>query len=281
MNYTDIAIFKHFIVERDLRRQFIKKYNKSIGMTKNPPSVEKYLSNTDPKNVIVNGLKNFFPNEAFGFDFWNNLDMAWQKYYENILADHSVNQEHGLATLSGFYAILRENWDNDKQHIFETVPQAMRRLCLGSVEEEEQSKEDAPLIEFPDEQEEDLGIEFIDIDTSSRRSGNALRKGIMSVNTRSASWRTTINRTDSKDIDKGKFLFVRLGKIKDDLVMMFNYQEGVNVVLNSDGYININSRKFVEALHKALDIKAELIYLNIEKYSERVNSLTYKITKQQ
>ena len=74
---------------------------------------------------------------------------------------------------------------------------------------------------------------------------------------------------------------MRLGKVNDDLVMMFNNQQGINVVLNGDGYYNVNSRKFVEAMHKALDIKAELIYLNIEKYSERVNSLTYKISKQQ
>lgn len=145
-----------------------------------------------------------------------------------------------------------------------------------------EAKEEEPhLIEFSDEQEEDLGIEFIEIDTSSRRTVNALQKGVMSVNTRSASWRTTINRTDSKDIKKGNFKYVRLGKVNDDLVMMFNNQQGINIVLNSDGYYNVNSRKFVEALHKALDIKAELIYLNIEKYSERVNSLTYKITKQQ
>ena len=207
---------------------------------------------------------------SMGADFHASVTEGRQIHA--VINDDSEATKYRLAfdgEIDAMTKKLAENglaWNPDKREI---------------VQLSEAKEEEPPLIEFSDEQEEDLSIEFIEIDTSSRRTVNALQKGVMSVNTRSASWRTTINRMDSKDIKKGNFKYVRLGKVNDDLVMMFNNQQGINVVLNGDGYYNVNSRKFVEALHKALDIKAELIYLNIEKYSERVNSLTYKISKQQ
>lgn len=281
MNYTDIAIFKHFIVERDLRRQFIRKYNKSIGVTRNPPSIEKYLSNTDPKNVIVNGLKAFFPNEAFGFDFWTHLNEVWQNYYENILADHSVNHEHGLATLSGFYAILRENWDAEKQHMFETVPQAMRRLGFDSVDEEQKEE---PLIEFSPEQDDDLEIDFVEFE-ENRRVVNALVKGIMSVNLRNHSWRVTVNRTDTKYIKNKQVKYARIGKLKSgDVVIQFcntKDERSISITYNADDYYNVNSRQFCENVKRMLSLSEDLFYLRMEKISENIDSITYKITKQE
>ena len=42
MNLKEIAIFKRFMGQLELRKNFIKKYKRSIGMTRNPQSIEKY-----------------------------------------------------------------------------------------------------------------------------------------------------------------------------------------------------------------------------------------------
>ena len=77
-------------------------------------------------------MKVFNIGELYDKYFWDAANEKWMNYYKRLLADHSIEQEHGLRTLTGFYSILRENWDNEKHYIWETVPDAMRRLGLDS-----------------------------------------------------------------------------------------------------------------------------------------------------
>lgn len=133
------------------------------------------------------------------------------------------------------------------------------------------------------EEDNDLDIAFIDIDTTTRRVNNALHKGIMSVNTRNRAGRITLNRTDSKEIKKKEVGFVRVGRIPngDVMIMFCNYTKGIPVNHTQDGYCNINSRTFIENLNQLIGNEKDLAYFRMDKVSEKIDSITYKITKQQ
>lgn len=150
-------------------------------------------------------------------------------------------------------------------------------------EEDVPVKEDDNLIEFADEEENnDIDIEFFDISNNRRRISNGLQKGILSINTRNKSSRITINRIDSKDILKRNVGYARIGKQKNgDVILMFcNYNQGTPIVYNSDNYYNINSTPFVETANRLLENYNDLAYIRMEKVSEKIDSITYKLTKQ-
>jgi hypothetical protein len=74
-----------------------------------------------------------------------------------------------------------------------------------------------------------------------------------------------------------------VGSLKSgDVVIQFNNNsKGVQMLYTSDEYYNINSRQFVANLRRMMDITDDLVYLRIEKIAEKMDSLTYKVTKQQ
>ena len=329
MNLQEIAIFKRFIGQHELRKNFIKKYRKSIGMTRNPESVEQYLSNVEPEKVITSAVKHFIANEAMGFDFWQSVDISWQEYLHKMRSSHTIEHEEA-ETMKGYYSSLRENWDNDKPWIYEPISVAELRYGLiteedaefpgvepifkvgdklrgkisgevlevlklgdtsyimddgGCIQYDHQDQweligyEDK-LIDFSDS-EDDLEIDFVNIDKTTRVA-NGLRSGIISVNIRSHSWKVSINRTDTKDIKKKQVKYAMVGKTKSgDVVIQFNNNSnGVSILYNTYDYYNINSRQFVENFRRLLSVTEDLAYLRIEKVSEKMDSITYKVTKQ-
>lgn len=124
-------------------------------------------------------------------------------------------------------------------------------------------------------------IDFVEFD-KCRRVVNALTKGIMSVNTRNHSWRVTINRTDTKEIKKKQVKYAMVGNTKagDTMLMLCNNSKGIPITYNTDDYYNVNSRQFCDHLKRLLSISDDLAYLRIEKVSEKIDSITYKITIQ-
>lgn len=102
------------------------------------------------------------------------------------------------------------------------------------------------------------------------------------MNIRSHSWKVGINRADTKTIKKKQVKYAMVGSLKSgDVVIQFNNNDkGVRLLYTSDDYYNINSRQFVENLRRLLSITDDLVYLRFEKLSEKMDSITYKVTKQ-
>ena len=288
MNLKDIAVFKKFIAHKDLRRAFIRCYNASKGWAKLPTSIEDYLSNVDPMAVITKAVRVCRPNATYGYDFWQDINEDWKMNYKKLQSSHFYQESTDAESLTGYYNVLRENWDDyEKPWRHEEMSVARKRLGLSepeTVEETNVSSKDnetaPPLIDFSDNTDE-LEIDFIDID-KKKYSSNTLKQGVISINTRSHSYKVSINKTDAKDIKKKQANFARVGKIKTgDVVIQFdNVYQGVPINYTSDGYYNVNNRQLVENLIRLLSLPNDLSYCCIEKIAEKLDSITYKITKQ-
>lgn len=135
----------------------------------------------------------------------------------------------------------------------------------------------------PQEEEEshDPEINFVQFD-KVRRSFNSLVKGTMSINTRNHNWRIIINRTDSKEIMKKKVQYAMVGNTRsgETMLMLCNNTNGIPCNYTADNYFTINSREFCRHLQRLLSVYDDLVYANIEKVSEKLDSITYKVTKQ-
>ena len=298
MTLTDIAIFKHFIKDRDLRKQFIKVYRASWKFAKNPQSIEEFFSNVEPMAVILSSMRVCSVNATYGYDFWQSLHQDWKIYYKKYSAcDFTTRKDGMLEKLKGYFQILRENWDTTgKPWVYEPEAVAYKRLGLQPPEDEETDEEPAAWNEpgkaeepqkpakeedcstIHEQQEDNLDIDFIDI-APSRKAGR-LVKGIMSVNTRNGNYRCTVNRPDSIDLAKRKLRKVRLGRMGGGVVVQFNISQGTDTIVNSDGYVNINNAALIRQLCGLLSISADLTYLRMEAISDKLNSVTYKLTKQ-
>ena len=275
MTLKDIAIFKHFIAERDLRKPFIEAYHRGRKFAKNPDSIEDYFSNVEPLAVILSATKVCVPNAIYGYDFWQDIQHDWKIYYSKHMDNIS---ENNLPTLEGYYMALRENWQNkQKPWRFETPDVAAARLGLDPITKEEEETPEETIVEEP--QEDDLEIDFISLDLG--RPCRKLDKGLISVNIRH-SWRLGINRFDAQTIQDKHLGYVMMGKTKSgDVVIQFNNNSnGVMLNYNNKSYLNINNRQFVERLRDIMSITDDLIYLRIEKIAEKDDSVTYKVTKQ-
>ena len=295
MTLKDIEVFKKFIANKDLRREFIRVYNRSKDWAKLPNTIEEYFSNVDPYAVITKAVRICKPNAAYGYSFWQELNEEWKVNFKKMQSSHFYQEMTGMETLSGYFAILRENWnDVEKPWKFEDITTARQRLGLEPLPQaEEPTKQDeeftqgetnmtSEVIEEPEDEADDLEIDFVEIDKTSRIA-NGLRSGIISVNTRGHSYKIGINRIDTKTIKSKQVKYAMVGKVKSgDVVIQFNNNsKGVQMAYTSDGYFNVNSRQFVENLRRMLNITDDLVYLRIEKIAEKMDSITYKVTKQQ
>ena len=290
MTLKDIAVFKKFIANKDLRREFIRVYNRSKDWAKLPNTIEEYFSNVDPYAVITKAVRICKPNAAYGYSFWQELNEEWKVNFKKMQSSHFYQEMIGMETLSGYFAILRENWnDVEKPWKFEDIPTARQRLGLEPLQAEEEPTpsqlpaDSMPNVDDVDFEEDDLEIDFVEIDKTSHIA-NGLRSGIISVNTRSHSYKIGINRIDTKTIKSKQVKYAHVGKIKqngDVIIQLNNNSKGVQMAYTSDGYFNINSRQFVENLRRMMDITDDLVYLRIEKIAEKMDSITYKVTKQQ
>ncbi len=283
MTLKDIAVFKHFIADKSLHKPFINVYNGSKDWAKLPGRIEEYLSNVEPLAVITKAVRICKPNSTYGYDFWQGINEDWKEEYKKIQSSHFYESLQGVESLSGYFSILRENWnDSTKPWKFEPIDVARVRLGLAESYDDDcntQNEQDNGEPEVVEETD-DLGIEFIEMEKTPRIA-NVLQKGVISVNIRSSSFKIIVNREDSKDIKKKDPRFVRIGKIKSgDVIIQFDRNKGIPIKISSDGYCNINSRVFVETTRKLLSVTDDLEYVRIEKIAENMDSITYKVTRQ-
>jgi hypothetical protein len=292
MTLKEIAIFKRFMAQHELRMNFIKKYRKSIGLTRNPESIEQYFSNVEPQNVILSGVKAFKPNEAMGYDFWQSVNNTWQSYYHKMIASHSV-EHYEASDLIGYFASLRENWDKEKPWVYEPIALAKVRYGLINPEEavlneEEDDAEKAAIEqdEPADIKEEDdplADFDFLDLPTPLNVR---LKADEVSLNFNSNSYKITFNRFTTEYIKKAGMTFARLAKNKSgDICLILNRHEGTK--LSKSTYnngarenITINSKEITTKLRTLLNIRADYSVLVIQQLASTSDYMIYKLSKQ-
>lgn len=297
MTLKDIAAFKHFIADRDLRRPFIKVYHRSKSFANNPDSIEDFFSDVKPLAVILAAARVCVPNSAYGYDFWQDLHQLWKVYYDKIQTSFSyTDREDCLSRLQGYYSILRENWDNsEKPWIHESISDTCERLHLPIFEIEETPEQERPLIDFSDDEEETTtttpevsapdnddplaGFDFLDTCVSS---ANRLQRGEASLNFKNGGYKITFNLFDTAEIQD--MTLVRLAKSpQGDICLIFNAAEGTKISFaraNRKRNLTINSKDICTKLRTLLSIKADYSMLNIGKLSSSDKYIIYKISKQ-
>lgn len=291
MTIQDTALFKSYIESNTLREMFIRGYRKSANFSKNPTSIEEYLSTVEPEDVIKKAITNFRTNSNYGYDFWYNANENWIVFLNKGRKNHSYTDYHKLMELDGMFRVLRENWDAAKSWLYEDVEKALVRLGLieEDTEEEPETEEELPDVDdFSGVPEADDDLEFFDVGSGSRSRTNRLKKGQVSLNFRSHSFKLTFNQEDSKKLKQNCYKYVRLAKNKQgDIVLQMHKMEGlannpVNLTFpTSGGSTNaaINSKDLCEKLKTLLNLSGDYFLLKVEQLYMDADKANYKISK--
>ena len=284
MNLKEIAIFKHFIADNDLRVQFIKGYNRSKQFAKNPTNVEDFFSNVDAMAIIPKAIRVFQPNNVYGYDFWQTIQEDWKHYYAKIMATDFIGNNDGkLERLECYYMILRENW-NDKQKPwrYEQIEDAQCRLGLPITEKEEIPEQ--PITEEAEEEDDEL--EFIELAPQKTGCGNyRLMENEVSISVRKQNYRITLNQLVTNEIRVFEKCYACLAKNKaGDIVLQFNHEAGVNVThgrIEGNHHRNacVCSKDLCQRLKVLLNFSEEYRILKIEKIKQTDTVMNYIISK--
>jgi hypothetical protein len=297
MTLQEIAIFKRFIGQHELRKNFIAKYRKSIGMTRNPESIEKYLSNIEPTKVITSAVKHFITNEAMGFDFWQSVNESWLQYLEKMRASHTIEQ-YSPDELRGYFSVLRENWDKDKPWVYDPIAVAQLRYGIINPEEagittddkkEEQAPADVPEADFGKETDEQPDpLADFDFFEPQDRQWTKLNRGDASINFRSGSFKITFNKYDSEDAASRNIACAKVSKSKStgDICLVFAkermLQNASRVTYATNGRkgknLTINSKDICFMLHDLLNLKQDYTILCVEQLPSTPDYLIYKLS---
>lgn len=288
MTLKDIAIFKHFIADKDLRKPFCSTYRQSHNWAKLPTNIEEYFSNVEPLNVIIKAMRICKPNSAFGYDFWQNLHQDWKEFYAKVSSSNFIqNDDNRLERLEGYYSILRENWnDKDKPWRYESITDAQARLGLPQTEPEDYKPNKLePVVEK--EPEEDDGLDFFEIASYKKNGQFKLMADEATINFRSGGYRLTFNQFVTSMIKDYGFTFARLARNKDgEIVIQLNKTFGVNVVIGNrtdshSGNTTIHSKELCTKLKTLLNIKEDYSILNIVEQSRSDKFINFIISKKQ
>ena len=297
MTLQEIAIFKHFIGQHELRKNFIKKYRKSIGMTRNPESIEKYLSNVEPTKVITSAVKHFITNEAMGYDFWQSVNESWLQYLKKMRSSHTIEQDNP-ANLRGYFSALRENWDKDKPWVYDPISVAQLRYGIITPEQvgiadddkkEEQAPADVPEADFGKETDEQPDpLADFDFFEPQDRQWTKLNRGDASINFRNGSFKITFNRYDSEDAASRNIACAKVSKSKStgDICLVFAkegmLQNATRVTYATNGRtgknLTINSKDICVKLHTLLNLKQDYTVLCVEQLQSTHDYLIYKLS---
>ena len=281
MTLKDIAIFKHFIAEKDLRKPFIRVYRASKSFAKLPDSIENYFSNVDPLAAIIAAARVCQPNSTYGYDFWQNLHQEWKQYYAKY-SGLELSEEK-LPTLSGYFHILRENWnDKDKPWRYEQLEDAQGRLGLPIAEKVEVKPEEEPIIE--QNKEDDDELEFFDITPNTKQARYKLMMDEISVTARKQGYRITFNQFVTKEIKDFGSCYACLAKTKTgDIVLQLNKTGGVNVNLgyrdDRTGNTNICAKDLCIKLKTLMNVSTDYFILNIKKVKHTEQVINFILKK--
>lgn len=287
MKPFEIALFKHFLVEKGMATVWINMYRRN-HLEKNPASVEEFLKNVEPANVCTRAFR-FFINSDYGYDYWNRMSELWLEFLEANANNYTADEWYKL---TGMSKILRTNWDAAKHWKEETKLTAAIRLGIDlSLIGAENKTHTAPptklseeylrektLKEFnaeakadtPDHKDDDAkkstsGI-FGEFELMSLRPKSAdkrrLKDDELSINTRNGRSRITFSQKVTKEIkERGGYEYVSLLKNKKGEVMLLlndTDKRGATIVDGSKSRENvnatINSKVMVDKIKTLLNI---------------------------
>lgn len=314
MKPFEVALFKHFIESKGMATVYINTYRKRHHKT-NPISIEEFLSTADVNEVCTHAFY-FVTNERWGYDYWTQMQKEWIEFLKANEGNYSADE---WWKMKGITKILRYNWDAAKHWRQEKRLTAAIRLgidlsLLGlegkenkepptkmseeyirekGLEEFEKAKakpesecKTHDLIEFTDDDEEDLLRDFMDIELKPKANERRILKdNEASVNTRNNSFRFTFNLTISADVKaRGGYEYASLLRNKQgDVIIKLNDEKGVPVQDGSrsrkKSNVVIHSRALVGKLVDFLGVEREYNIVNVKEVAKTNDFVAYLVTK--
>ena len=314
MKPFEVALFKNFIESKGMVTVYINTYRKRHHKT-NPISIEEFLATADVNEVCSHAFY-FVTNERWGYDYWTQMQKEWLEFLKANEGNYSADE---WWKMKGITKILRYNWDAAKHWRQEKRLTAAIRLgidlsLLGlagkenkepptkmseeyirekGLEEFEKAKakpesecKTHDLIEFTDDDEEDLLRDFMDIELKPKANERRILKdNEASVNTRNNSFRFTFNQTISADVkSRGGYEYASLLRNKQgDVIIKLNDEKGVPVQDGSrsrkKSNVVIHSRALVGKLVDFLGVEREYNIVNVKEVAKTNDFVAYLVTK--
>ena len=314
MKPFEVALFKHFIESKGMVTVYINTYRKRHHKT-NPISIEEFLATADVNEVCSHAFY-FVTNERWGYDYWTQMQKEWLEFLKANEGNYSADE---WWKMKGITKILRYNWDAAKHWRQEKRLTAAIRLgidlsLLGiagkenkepptkmseeyirekGLEEFEKSKakpesecKTHDLIEFTDDDEEDLLGDFVDIELKPKANERRILKdNEASVNTRNNSFRFTFNQKISADVKaRGGYEYASLLRNNHgDVIIKLNDEKGVPVQDGSrsrkKSNVVIHSRALVGKLVDFLGVEREYNIVNVKEVAKTNDFVAYLVTK--
>ena len=314
MKPFEVALFKHFIESKGMVTVYINTYRKRHHKT-NPISIEEFLATADVNEVCSHAFY-FVTNERWGYDYWTQMQKEWLEFLKANEGNYSSDE---WWKMKGITKILRYNWDAAKHWRQEKRLTAAIRLgidlsLLGlagkenkepptkmseeyirekGLEEFEKAKakpesecKTHDLIEFTDDDEEDLLRDFMDIELKPKANERRILKdNEASVNTRNNSFRFTFNQKISADVKaRGGYEYASLLRNNHgDVIIKLNDEKGVPVQDGSrsrkKSNVVIHSRALVGKLVDFLGVEREYNIVNVKEVAKTNDFVAYLVTK--
>lgn len=293
---------------------YINTYRKRHHKT-NPISIEEFLATADVNEVCSHAFY-FVTNERWGYDYWTQMQKEWLEFLKANEGNYSADE---WWKMKGITKILRYNWDAAKHWRQEKRLTAAIRLgidlsLLGiagkenkepptkmseeyirekGLEEFEKAKSKTEseckthdLIEFTDDDEEDLLGDFVDIELKPKANERRILKdNEASVNTRNNSFRFTFNQKISADVKaRGGYEYASLLRNNHgDVIIKLNDEKGVPVQDGSrsrkKSNVVIHSRALVGKLVDFLGVEREYNIVNVKEVAKTNDFVAYLVTK--
>ena len=314
MKPFEVALFKHFIESKGMVTVYINTYRKRHHKT-NPISIEEFLATADVNEVCSHAFY-FVTNERWGYDYWTQMQKEWLEFLKANEGNYSSDE---WWKMNGITKILRYNWDAAKHWRQEKRLTAAIRLgidlsLLGiagkenkepptkmseeyirekGLEEFEKAKakpeseyKTHDLIEFTDDDEEDLLRDFMDIELKPKANERRiLKENEASVNTRNNSFRFTFNQKISADVKaRGGYEYASLLRNNHgDVIIKLNDEKGVPVQDGSrsrkKSNVVIHSKELVGKLVDFLGVEREYNIVNVKEVAKTNDFVAYLVTK--
>ena len=314
MKPFEVALFKHFIESKGMVTVYINTYRKRHHKT-NPISIEEFLATADVNEVCSHAFY-FVTNERWGYDYWTQMQKEWLEFLKANEGNYSADE---WWKMKGITKILRYNWDAAKHWRQEKRLTAAIRLgidlsllgiagkenkepptkmseeyirekgldeCEKAKSKTESECKTHDLIEFTDDDEEDLLRDFMDIELKPKANERRILKdNEASVNTRKKSFSFTFNQKISAEVkERGGYEYASLLRNKHgDVIIKLNDEKGVPVQdgSRSRGKSNvvIHSKELVGKLVDFLGVEREYNIVNVKEVAKTNDFVAYLVTK--
>ena len=314
MKPFEVALFKNFIESKGMVTVYINTYRKRHHKT-NPISIEEFLATADVNEVCTHAFY-FVTNERWGYDYWTQMQKEWLEFLKANEGNYSADE---WWKMKGITKILRYNWDAAKHWRQEKRLTAAIRLGIDlsliglegkenkepptkmseeyirekGLEEFEKAKakpesecKTNDLIEFTNDDEEDLLRDFMDIELKPKANERRILKdNEASVNTRNNSFRFTFNQKISADVKaRGGYEYASLLRNNQgDVIIKLNDEKGVPVQDGSrsrkKSNVVIHSLALVGKLVDFLGVEREYNIVNVKEVAKTNDFVAYLVTK--